>query len=192
MQSHPLIIALVVLTAVHSSAAEAKGRRGSSSSSSHSTGQSHFADTAGSVASGAGRGLSSYARSSGAGASSGDSSSDTGGFSPTATGKANSDRQAVAASATLGLRVEEASADLARQKKLEEAARAAEEARVRREAEQREAARQEAIAEKKVREKAWAARCNLQPVMSDLEIATCKEVWSKPAPKTWPGYPGPT
>lgn len=31
------------------------------------------------------------------------------------------------------------------------------------------------------RQAAWEARCNIQPVMSDLEIATCKEVWTRPA-----------
>ena len=47
---------------------------------------------------------------------------------------------------------------------------------------QREA---EALARQQ-REAAWIARCNIQPVMTDEAIATCRQVMTRPAPKVVP------
>ena len=42
--------------------------------------------------------------------------------------------------------------------------------------------RELAMLDRQKRQAAWEARCDIKPVMSDEEIATCKEVRSRPAP----------
>ena len=51
--------------------------------------------------------------------------------------------------------------------------------------EQREVRRLAAIEkekDRKLKQAAWEARCVIKPAMSDEEIATCREVRTKPAP----------
>lgn len=51
-----------------------------------------------------------------------------------------------------------------------------------RNAELREQRRQEAQADREKRQVAWTARCDIKPVMTNLEIATCREVMTRPVP----------
>lgn len=64
---------------------------------------------------------------------------------------------------------------------LEQAAIRAIEEQKRKEAEATIKNREFAMLDRQKRQAAWEARCQIMPVMSDEEIATCKEVWSKPA-----------
>lgn len=41
---------------------------------------------------------------------------------------------------------------------------------------------EDAVRERQQRQLAWEARCQIQPVMTDLEISTCREAWTSPAP----------
>ena len=66
-----------------------------------------------------------------------------------------------------------------------QAAQAEAEERKRREAEQRAEDRERARQELQQRQYAWEARCQIKPVMSDDEIRTCREVWTRPVPKDW-------
>lgn len=72
--------------------------------------------------------------------------------------------------------------ELQRKAEAEKAALAEAAARQRQEAEQREQARLQAAEERRQRQLAWEARCVVRPVMSDRDIATCREVWTRSAP----------
>lgn len=52
----------------------------------------------------------------------------------------------------------------------------------RKDAEARTKNRELAQLERQKRQVAWESRCQIKAVMSDEEIATCKKVWSTPAP----------
>lgn len=64
---------------------------------------------------------------------------------------------------------------------LEQATIRASEEQKRRDAEAMIKNREFAMLDRQKRQAAWEARCQIKPVMSDEEITTCKEVWSKPA-----------
>jgi hypothetical protein len=68
-----------------------------------------------------------------------------------------------------------------RREQAEQAALNASEAEKRKEAEARAKNRELALLERQQRQAAWEARCQIKPVMTDAEIATCKEVWSTAA-----------
>lgn len=68
-----------------------------------------------------------------------------------------------------------------RRQLLEQAALRAEEEQKRKDAAATLKNRELAMLERQQRQAAWEARCQIKPVMSDEEIATCKEVWSTPA-----------
>ncbi len=69
-----------------------------------------------------------------------------------------------------------------RRQQAEQAAINAAEEQKRKEAETKAKNRELALQERQKRQAAWEARCQIKSVMSDEEIATCKEVWSRPAP----------
>ena len=93
--------------------------------------------------------------------------------------------QKAAVEAEAARRLEESLAQARQKAAAEQAALAAEEDRKRREAEQREQDQQQAKLDQAQRQYAWESRCQIMPVMSDEEIATCREVWTRPAPKHW-------
>ncbi len=68
-----------------------------------------------------------------------------------------------------------------RRQLLEQAAIRADEEQKRKDAAATLKNRELALLERRQRQAAWEARCQIKPVMSDEEIATCKEVWSTPA-----------
>jgi hypothetical protein len=68
-----------------------------------------------------------------------------------------------------------------RRQLLEQAATRAAEEQKRKDAANAVKNRELAMLERQQRQAAWEARCQIKPVMSDAEIATCKEVWSSPA-----------
>ena len=51
-----------------------------------------------------------------------------------------------------------------------------------REAEAAAKKREQAIIDRKQRQAAWEARCQIKSVMTDEEIATCRQVWTRSAP----------
>ena len=69
-----------------------------------------------------------------------------------------------------------------RRQQAEQAAINAAEEQKRKDAEAKIKNRELALQERQKRQAAWEARCQIKAVMSDDEIATCKEVWSRPAP----------
>lgn len=69
-----------------------------------------------------------------------------------------------------------------RRQQSEQAAIAAADENKRRDAEAKVKNRELAMLERQKRQAAWEARCDIKPVMSDEEIAICKEVRSRPAP----------
>lgn len=104
---------------------------------------------------------------------------------PGPTGKRQDAGQKAAADAEAARKLEE-SLTLARQKAVaEQAAQAAAEEKKRRESEQKQQDREQAKLEEAQRQYAWESRCQIKPVMSDEEIATCRDVWTRPAPKQW-------
>lgn len=86
------------------------------------------------------------------------------------------------AEAEAARKLESSLLELQRKAEAEKAALAEAEARKRQEAEQREQARLQAAEERRQRQLAWEARCVVRPVMSDRDIATCREVWTRSAP----------
>ncbi len=68
-----------------------------------------------------------------------------------------------------------------RRQLLEQAALRAEEEQKRKDAAAVLKNRELAMLERRQRQAAWEARCQIKPVMSDEEIATCKEVWGSAA-----------
>lgn len=68
-----------------------------------------------------------------------------------------------------------------RRQLLEQAATRAAEEQKRKDAANAVKNRELAMLERQQRQAAWEARCQIKPVMSDAEIATCKEVWGSPA-----------
>lgn len=68
-----------------------------------------------------------------------------------------------------------------RRQLLEQAALRAEEEQKRKDAAAVLKNRELAMLERQQRQAAWEARCQIKPVMSDEEIATCKEVWGSAA-----------
>lgn len=104
---------------------------------------------------------------------------------PSTAGKRPDTGQKAAADAEAARKLEE-SLTLARQKAVaEQAAQAAAEEKKRREAEQKQQDREQAKLEEAQRQYAWESRCQIKSVMSDEEIVTCREVWTRPAPKQW-------
>ena len=81
--------------------------------------------------------------------------------------KVNAEAEAAAQEKKRQQAEEAAAAALAQQKRLAAEAAAQERERIALERVQRQAA--------------WEARCQIKPVMSDLEISTCREVWTTPA-----------
>ncbi len=69
-----------------------------------------------------------------------------------------------------------------RRQEAETALQAANKAEQRRAAQEAAKDKETAMLDRKRRQAAWEARCETKPVMTDEEIATCKEVWSRPAP----------
>lgn len=83
---------------------------------------------------------------------------------------------------TLAARKLQQEADAEKRRELaEQAALNASEAEKRKEAETRAKNRELAQLERQQRQAAWEARCQVKPVMTDAEIATCKEVWTTAA-----------
>ena len=76
----------------------------------------------------------------------------------------------------------ETAAQEMRRQRAEQAAIASAEQQKRHEAEVASRNRQDAVRERQQRQLAWEARCQIKPVMTDLEISTCREVWTTPAP----------
>lgn len=74
-----------------------------------------------------------------------------------------------------------AAAEEKRRLQAELAAIAAAEEQKRREAETRIHDREQAAHERQQRQIAWEGRCQIKAVMTDLEIATCREAWTTPA-----------
>ena len=68
-----------------------------------------------------------------------------------------------------------------RRQQAEQAAINAAEEQKRKEAETKAKNRELALLERQKRQAAWEARCQIKAVMSDEEIATCKEVWGSTA-----------
>lgn len=64
----------------------------------------------------------------------------------------------------------------------EQAAAAAEEEKKRQAAADKAKQREQAQQERLARQVAWERRCDIKPVMTDEEIAVCKEVFSRPGP----------
>ncbi|MBS1132186.1 MAG: hypothetical protein H6R16_3188 [Proteobacteria bacterium] len=79
-------------------------------------------------------------------------------------------------------KLQQAADEEKRKEQAEQAAIAAADEKKRREAEAKVKNRELALLERQKRQVAWEARCDIKPVMSDEEIAICKEVRSKPAP----------
>lgn len=106
--------------------------------------------------------------------------------SPEAQASRRQETQAAAekayAEAEAARKLESSLLELQRKAEAEKAALAEAEARKRQEAEQREQARLQAAEERRQRQLAWEARCVVRPVMSDRDIATCREVWTRSAP----------
>lgn len=85
--------------------------------------------------------------------------------------------------ATLEARkLQQAADEEKRKEQAEQAAIAATEDKKRREAEAVVKNRELAMLDRQKRQAAWEARCDIKPVMTDEEIAICKEVRSRPAP----------
>ena len=78
-------------------------------------------------------------------------------------------------------KLQQAADEEKRKEQAEQAAIAAADEKKRREAEAKVKNRELALLERQKRQAAWEARCDIKPVMSDEEIAICKEVRSKPA-----------
>jgi hypothetical protein len=187
MKARSLIVILVSLCLGVSANAYAK-KGGGSHSSSHST--SHSTDshaTSGSSLSG------STSKNTG---SRGDSSGNDGvtdDNSPSGNINTSATRQQVAeekrkamADAKLARSVEQAAAEAQRKQQAEQAAEKAAAAAKAREAAMTDQQREAEALAKQQREAAWIARCNIQPVMTDEAIATCREVMTRPAPKVVP------
>ena len=75
----------------------------------------------------------------------------------------------------------EAAAQEKKRQQAEQAAAAAVEQQKRLDAETAARERERITLERVQRQAAWEARCQIKPVMSDLEISTCREVWTTPA-----------
>ena len=78
-------------------------------------------------------------------------------------------------------KLQQASDEEKRRQQAEQAAINRAEEQKRKEAEAKIKDRELALLERQKRQAAWEARCQIKAVMTDEEIATCKEVWSKPA-----------
>ena len=76
----------------------------------------------------------------------------------------------------------DAAAEENRRQQAERAAAATIEQQKRRDAEAAQQKQEQAVENHKQRQLAWEARCQIEPVMTDLAISTCREVWTKPAP----------
>ncbi|WP_371325242.1 hypothetical protein VX159_06925 [Dechloromonas sp. ZY10] len=166
--------------------AEAKRSGSSHSSSSHPTGHADSTHAAGSKHDSGGPSLSvSLPRPRQGERDSSQNTPTTASATDAApTGKREAEQKA-AADAEAARKLEE-SLTLARQKAAaEQSALAAAEEKKRLDAEKREQDRQQAKLEAAQRQYAWETRCQIRPVMSDEEIATCREVWTRPAPKNW-------
>lgn len=73
-----------------------------------------------------------------------------------------------------------AAAEEKRRLQAELAAIAAAEEQKRRDAEARARDREQAVQERKQQQIAWEGRCQIKAVMTDPEIATCRQVWTTP------------
>lgn len=92
-----------------------------------------------------------------------------------AAARAKSDAEDLAAR-----KVAEAAAEDKRRQQAEQAAIAAAEDQKRRDAADRIKNKELVALERQRAQAAWEARCQIKPVMTDEEIDTCREVWSKP------------
>lgn len=77
-------------------------------------------------------------------------------------------------------KIAEAAAEDKRRQQAEQAATAAAEEQKRRDAADRIKNKELAALERERAQAAWEARCQIKPVMTDEEIDTCREVWTKP------------
>ena len=189
-QRRPALLPLLGLSLALLLPGVAEAKRGGSShgSSSHSTGHADSSHAAGSKHDSSGPSLSvSLPRPrQGERESSPSTPATTGSNAAEATSPGKQDAGQKAAADAEAARKFEESLTLARQKAAaEQSALAAAEEKKRLDAEKREQDRQQAKLEAAQRQYAWETRCQIKPVMSDEEIATCREVWTRPAPKNW-------
>lgn len=186
-----LLSALIAICVVLPVDADAKGRIRSSHSHTtpeshpHQTGESHASEGSGFVRSA----ISRNHRTDGNSDSSSVSSPPVSPISPEEEAKIQRIRQEKEAARakqdaeTLAARKLQQAADEEKRRQMaEQAAINAAEEQKRKDAETKVKNREIAMLERQKRQAAWEARCQIKAVMSDEEIATCKEVWSKPAP----------
>lgn len=191
MNKASLISALIVLAITLPAEALAKGRIRSTHS--HVSSESHSSHATDAHASESGTGFirNAVARSGRSdGSSSGDGGSTTPGTPLSAEEDANlrrlrEEKEAARAkrdAETLAARKLQQAADEEKRRQLaEQAAIDRAEEQKRKEVEAKAKNRELAQLERQQRQAAWEARCQIKPVMSDEEIATCKEVWNSPA-----------
>lgn len=104
------------------------------------------------------------------------------GSAATAAGEENSPARQAQQAALAKVNAEaEAAAQEKKRQLAEQAAAAAIEQQKRLDAEAAARERERIALERLQRQAAWEARCQIKPVMSDLEISTCREVWTTPA-----------
>lgn len=186
MKSFGLSAVLVSLALGLAVDAHAKGIRSHSSSHSSSHGSSHPSDShptshpAEAHASEGGGGIirNAVARPHRSERSGNDSSSSP---APGAGEESSPARQAQQAALAKVNAEAEAAAQEKKRQQAEQAAAAALEQQKRLAAETAANERERIALERVQRQAAWEARCQIKPVMSDLEIGTCREVWTTPA-----------
>ncbi len=191
MNKNSLISALIALAVVLPADSYAKGRIRSSHS--HGSSESHSSHATETHASESGSGFvrSAVARSNRSdGSSSADGSSASPGTPLTAEEDANlrrirQEKEAARAKrdaeALAARKLQQAADEEKRRELAEQAAIARAEEQKRKDAAAVAKNRELALLERQQRQAAWEARCQIKAVMSDEEIATCKEVWSTPA-----------